>query len=511
MALVSRFPSLVELPVYARGKKADKNNIFPKCFETKNKKVNYKVNEPIKPQIDLKQLEFLMDKKSNCSEDCDYHDFFMKNYHTIFKAGPLETEIRPQKKKIEAPKPLKAIGYHNNDSSDEDEENLKVNINRSHDIHYHLERIRGSQSNDNDIDPEIKKAELINRLRKLLRKFPFERKEIDNREIFSILYDFEEFRDLFPDGTTEKLMEKFCAYATLETVPAAGTPVFGHFGFHLILKGHVSTMSIPHLNVHGTKLRPVTPEPAYPKNLGPGACFGTITELKGREITTKMFRVMTQEEKCEFLKLSFDSYTKITKKLISEENLEIFNIIRNCKAYGSWPKHAIEELIKVFEWRTFSPNTILASEGYRCPFIGFTIKGVCHVLRKVDIKSYDKKRKVEVKKMKQVVIGKIKESESFGEKSVTMNEQMYCTIVTESECQVGIIPCDSISELDNLTVRLLLQTDDKTFADLTQDDLHKKFIEQEKKKEWKEFKASVVNNVVAKYGIVQGKGRHADC
>ena len=42
MALVSRFPSLVELPVYARGKKADKNNIFPKCFETKNKKVNYK-------------------------------------------------------------------------------------------------------------------------------------------------------------------------------------------------------------------------------------------------------------------------------------------------------------------------------------------------------------------------------------------------------------------------------------------------------------------------------------
>ena len=67
------------------------------------------------------------------------------------------------------------------------------------------------------------------------------------------------------------------------------------------------------------------------------------------------------------------------------------------------------------------------------------------MLRKVDIKSYDKKRKVEVKKMKQVVIGKIKESESFGEKSVTMNEQMYCTIVTESECQVGIIPCDSIS------------------------------------------------------------------
>lgn len=122
----------------------------------------------------------------------------------------------------------------------------------------------------------------------------------------------------------------------------------------------------------------------------------------------------------------------------------------------------------------------------------------------------DKKRKCEVKKMKQVVIGKIKENESFGEKSVTMNEQMSCTIVTETECKMGIIPCDRIVELDNITVRLLLQTDNSAFAMLSQDQLHKKFIEQEKKKEWKEYKNSVVSDVIDKYGIVFGLGKHAD-
>ena len=132
------------------------------------------------------------------------------------------------------------------------------------------------------------------------------------------------------------------------------------------------------------------------------------------------------------------------------------------------------------------------------------------MLRKVDIKVFDKKRKCEVKKMKQVVVGKIKEHESFGEKSVTMSEQMSCTIVTETECTMGIIPCDRIMDLDNITVRLLLQTDNASFAMLSQDQLHKKFIEQEKKKEWKEYKNSVVSNVIDKYGIVLGVGKHAE-
>ena len=43
---------------------------------------------------------------------------------------------------------------------------------------------------------------------------------------------------------------------------------------------------------------------------------------------------------------------------------------------------------------------------------------------------------------------------------------------------------------------------------MTQDELYKKFIDQEKKKEWKEFKLSVINNVMNKYGIISGVGKH---
>lgn len=103
----------------------------------------------------------------------------------------------------------------------------------------------------------------------MLLKFtsPFERNEIENRQIFSILFAFEEFRDLFPDGTQEKLMERLCAYATLETILEAYTPVFGHFAFYLILKGRVKPMSIPHLNHFNLRLPATTPEPAYPKTV----------------------------------------------------------------------------------------------------------------------------------------------------------------------------------------------------------------------------------------------------
>jgi len=84
--------------------------------------------------------------------------------------------------------------------------------------------------------------------------------------------------------------------------------------------------------------------------------------------------------------------------------------------------------------------------------------------------------------MKQVVIGNLKETDSFGEYSCTMKEPMHCSIVTESESRIGIIPCDQIATLDNITLRLILQTNNRLFSDLTQDDLYKKHIDQEKKK-----------------------------
>jgi CRP-like cAMP-binding protein len=91
----------------------------------------------------------------------------------------------------------------------------------------------------------------------------------------------------------------------------------------------------------------------------------------------------------------------------------------------------------------------LTSEGYRSPFIGFISSGDCHVLRKVDVPHIYKKTGVKEKRMKQVVIGKLRPEESFGEISVVLKEPMSCTIVTENECRIGIIPCEKIKSKKN--------------------------------------------------------------
>ena len=38
--------------------------------------------------------------------------------------------------------------------------------------------------------------------------------------------------------------------------------------------------------------------------------------------------------------------------------------------------------------------------------------------------------------------------------------------------------------------------------------IHEKFIDQEKKKEWKHFKNSVIKNIINKYGIKPGHGKY---
>ncbi len=129
------------------------------------------------------------------------------------------------------------------------------------------------------------------------------------------------------------------------------------------------------------------------------------------------------------------------------------------------------------------------------------------MLRKVDVPHINKKTGQKEKRMKQVVVGKLKEKDSFGEISVIMKEPMTCSIVTEKECLVGVILCDRLKELDPMTMRLLLQTN-RTFADISDKQIFETYIEQQKKKEWKQFKSLVVKNVFEKRGIVHETGKY---
>lgn len=56
--------------------------------------------------------------------------------------------------------------------------------------------------------------------------------------------------------------------------------------------------------------------------------------------------------------------------------------------------------------------------------------------------------------------------------------------------------------LDNITLRLILQTNNRLFADLTQDDLYEKHIAEEKKKEWKQLVVLRINYKIKKYHLI---------
>lgn len=64
-----------------------------------------------------------------------------------------------------------------------------------------------------------------------------------------------------------------------------------------------------------------------------------------------------------------------------------------------------------------------------------------------------------------------------------------------------------VIELDEITLRLLIQTSKRTFGEMTEDQIHKQYIEQEKEKEWKSYKQKVIDNVVDRYAIEYGKGK----
>lgn len=62
--------------------------------------------------------------------------------------------------------------------------------------------------------------------------------------------------------------------------------------------------------------------------------------------------------------------------------------------------------------------------------------------------------------------------------------------------------------MDNITQRLLVQTASRTFGSFTQNQIYEKFIKQEKKKEWKEYKNLIVEDIIKKYGIIPGTGKY---
>ncbi|KAK3085643.1 hypothetical protein FSP39_006527 [Pinctada imbricata] len=355
--------------------------------------------------------------------------------------------------------------------------------------------------------PEHVRSDNLKTLRKLLKKLPFERTATENDKVCSILKTF----DFFKEKIDGNVLKELCVVAVLEQWKDPGFTVFGRSGLYMVLKGKVKPITYPYLNEDNEPQDSRAPTPLLTDEnedvLKPGDCFGTLTKVK-RDQGSRIFSVETIDQNCEFLKISSSDYTRVIEQIKHRNHTEKVNLLLSCGQYQLWPKQPVLKVADLIEWMALPPNTLIASEGYKAPYIGFIKKGECHVLRQVDVMHTLRNGRRE-KRTKQVVMGKLKDSESFAELSVLLDEPITCTILTSSNVELGVIKKDRIRELDDDTTKLFQQSNERTFGSLTKNDIQEEYMNQELKREWNEFKHGVMMEVINYKGIRPGYGKWA--
>jgi len=468
------------------------------------------------PTIDYDQLKWLNEINGLKQRDAsmstqEAHEIFMQNYRKIFVPKPAKIGFPVHSVK-------RAGGAHS--GSDASFSHQATSTSNSvvkparktytideytYNIKDYLPLLHKERKSE---DPKAIRVANIKTLRKLLKKYPFERTAAENDRIFTILQTF----DFFRENVEQSILKELCVVAQLETWKEADFSVYGKTGVHMILKGSVVPLYEPYLFSGKDGLYPNAFIPLeglgeyddYVPELSVGDCFGTW--LQYEEQYTKELSAVTLEPNCEFLKISVNDYLRVITQIKQREHTEKLNLLLSCEQYRMWPKQPLISVADSIEWISYPPNTVLVSEGYKSPFIGFIRSGECHVLRQVDVMQTLKNGKKE-QRTKQVVMGRLGPFDSFAEISLLMDEPITCSIVTASDVELGVVRPEKVTALDDVTRQLFRQSNKRTFGELTKEDIQNEYLQQELKREWNEFKHSQVLEVINAYGVRPGYGK----
>ncbi|XP_013418178.1 cyclic nucleotide-binding domain-containing protein 1 [Lingula anatina] len=491
---------------------------------------NYSVDKSIKHRLPALQATPVLDydflrrlckdpglqNRHNPETTEEAHEHFMKNYHKMFidphahlkSKPPGELNTGERKKKASHPSLISHAtgGYTGNVPAMKDFPQKSYPIDTiTHNVGDYLPFLHKERKIS---DPKHVRKQGIKTLRRLTRKYPFERTTDENKVIFDILKKMPVITRQVP---SERVLKELAVVVTIDIWKEPEFTVFGNTGLHLILKGSVSPLAIPYVRTESNVAafnRVPTPTPFEEDVLTVGEVFGTLVKVEGREPNSRLLTVKTLEPNCEFLRITTTDYKRVIEQIENRDQTEKTNVLSFCSSYKYWPRQPLLALANLIEWTSFQANTVLVSEGFNAPFIGFIRSGECHVLRQVDVKHTLPNGKQE-QRTKQVVMGKLTESQSFGEISVLLDEPMTCSIVASTHLEMGIIDPTKLKELDEVTLQLLKQSNQRTFGNLTQEDIHEEYMQQELKREWNEYKHSIVVDAINTRGIRPGYGKWA--
>ncbi|XP_007250438.4 cyclic nucleotide-binding domain-containing protein 1 [Astyanax mexicanus] len=329
---------------------------------------------------------------------------------------------------------------------------------------------------------------LINHAIRALKKLPIERSQKDLQVILKML-------KMFPCLSTQlpkQELNKISSIGVVETWDRSQI-LFGHDGFFLMLKGSVKPYT-----------RKGSREDQNKPAIGVGGFFGSF-EPPQSEDSGNITQCALTLEVCEIFKISHSGYAKLKEDIAAKDHAMKESLIKSCQYYLSWPKLSIHHLTKLIQLKTFPANQVLVKEGRVCSFVAYIREGECTLLQDIGALIHPAKKKGVG--IKSVVVGRLGCMESFGEVSVLQEQPSPCTIITSTELQAGIIQPEALRDLDSVTISLMLQTAQPTCRKLSQEEITKEYMRQEKSKEWDHIKKRVLSDALFYNGIQLGCGK----
>ena len=474
----------------------------------------------------LKELNLIVSSANQQEEnDNDRHKTIMANFDSIFLKLEKPLPGIPNKPTkafqlshahVKRPKSRFIADRQKLEASDPP---TKYDNPLSHDIRFYtmkksVDFVRGQPMND---DLVFAKEKNIASLYSLIKKLPFQRTRKEHKQVYRLMRDLwpNELDSLLNDSQTQyPVLKELASVASLDTCNEAGLTVFGNTGLHLILRGSARPQTLPYLRsdhklTENDSQDFPCPTPLLKRRLVhkliSGDWFGTLKKVEGREINSKVLTLITLEP-CQFLKIPINDYQRILERIKQRIQNEKVNVVKAVSPYDKWAGMSIGKLAALMEWKTFSAGSVIMAEAEISPYIVFIRDGNCNVFRQVEaLKTLPNGRKKRL--FKNVLMGKLGAGDALGEYSILEQKPFSCTVVAVTDLDVGVIYPYKLEELD-VTIRTLFsQSVQPKFADITEDDIHTNFIEQQMKDDWNQLKQKVLLQTINHCGIRPGYGK----
>ncbi|KAJ8279953.1 hypothetical protein COCON_G00070190 [Conger conger] len=270
--------------------------------------------------------------------------------------------------------------------------------------------------------------------------------------------------------TNQELQQVSCI-AILESWEREQT-ILGSNGFHLVLRGSV-------------RLLPQEASSTATATIGVGGCFGSLEEQdtgEGQRVT----QCAVTLDNCDILRIPRAAYAKLREEIEAQNSALRESIVQSCPFYLNWPKLSIKKLSDLIQMRQLPANHALVREGEVCPYVAYIRTGECHILRDIGGRGKTGRGK---KGDRFVVVGTLRPGESFGEASVLLDLPSPFSVVTAMEVKMAVILPGDLKGLDLVTQSLIEQTEEPAYGKLSQEQMNKMYVAQERHKEWLHIKA----------------------